>query len=193
MRNGAISYHTDYAFWEVIVNGDAPADVSASTEGPIPPKTAEQKLARKNELKAKSTLLLAIPDEELLKFHGMKDAKTLWEISRPDTMSMDDLYNNLKVYEAEIKSQSSSSSNSQNVAFVSSENTSSTNEAVNTAHEVSTASSQGQASSSSYVDDVIFSFFVNQSNSGHAYHESEEILKEDMKEFELQWQRNCWL
>ncbi|GJY64785.1 hypothetical protein Tco_0466245 [Tanacetum coccineum] len=58
-----------------------------------------------------------------------------------DELSMDDLYNNLKVYKAEIKSQSSSSSNSQNVAFVSSENTSSTNEAVNTAHEVYTASS----------------------------------------------------
>ncbi|GJT56134.1 ribonuclease H-like domain-containing protein [Tanacetum coccineum] len=70
-----------------------------------------------------------------------------------DTLSMDDLYNNLKVYESEIKVQSSSSSNSQNVAFVSSENTSSTNEAVNTAHEVSTASSQGQASSSTYADD----------------------------------------
>ncbi|GJT00062.1 ribonuclease H-like domain-containing protein [Tanacetum coccineum] len=50
-----------------------------------------------------------------------------------DTLSMDDLYNNLKVYESEIKGQSSS--NSQNVAFVSSENTNSTNEAVNTAHE----------------------------------------------------------
>ncbi|GJU91698.1 hypothetical protein Tco_1304121 [Tanacetum coccineum] len=36
-------------------------------------------LARKNELKAKITLLLAIPDEYLLKFHGIKDAKTLWE------------------------------------------------------------------------------------------------------------------
>ncbi|GJX19069.1 putative reverse transcriptase domain-containing protein [Tanacetum coccineum] len=50
--------HTDYALWEVIVNGDAPAIASASvgTEGPIPPKTAEQNLARKNELKAKSTL-----------------------------------------------------------------------------------------------------------------------------------------
>ncbi|GJS54841.1 hypothetical protein Tco_0628203 [Tanacetum coccineum] len=71
-----------------------------------------------------------------------------------DELSMDDLYNNLKVYEAEIKSQSSSSSNSQNVAFVSSENTSSTNEAVNIAHEVSTASSQGQASSSTYADDI---------------------------------------
>ncbi|GJR31369.1 hypothetical protein Tco_1107601 [Tanacetum coccineum] len=69
--------HTDYSLWEVIVNGDAPAIASASTEGLIPPKTAEQKLARKNELKAKSTLLLAIPDEHLLKFHGIKDAKTL--------------------------------------------------------------------------------------------------------------------
>ncbi|GJZ63844.1 hypothetical protein Tco_0620265, partial [Tanacetum coccineum] len=66
---------------EVIVNGDAPAiaSVSAGTEGLIPPKTAEQKLARKNKLKAKSTMLLAIPDEHLLKFHGIKDAKTLWE------------------------------------------------------------------------------------------------------------------
>ncbi|GKA28356.1 hypothetical protein Tco_0714524 [Tanacetum coccineum] len=36
-----------------------------------------------------------------------------------DTLSMDDLYNNLKVYESEIKGKSSSSSNSQNVAFVS--------------------------------------------------------------------------
>ncbi|GJV07608.1 hypothetical protein Tco_1345264 [Tanacetum coccineum] len=66
---------------QVIVNGDEPAiaSVSAGTEGPIPPKTVEQNLARKNELKAKSTLLLAIPDEHLLKFHGIKDAKTLWE------------------------------------------------------------------------------------------------------------------
>ncbi|GKE25454.1 hypothetical protein Tco_1440838 [Tanacetum coccineum] len=62
---------------KVIINGDAPAIASASTKGPIPPKTAEQKLARKNELKAKSTMLLAIPDEHLLKFHGIKDAKTL--------------------------------------------------------------------------------------------------------------------
>ncbi|GJS03433.1 ribonuclease H-like domain-containing protein [Tanacetum coccineum] len=196
MRMEQYLTHTDYALWEVIVNGDAPAIASASvgTEGPIPPKTVEQKLARKNELKAKSTLLLAIPDEHLLKFHGIKDAKTLWEAIKAsqleihgevisqedanlkllrslpsawnnialimrnksdlDTLSMDDLYNNLKVYESEIKGQSSSSSNSQNVAFVSLENTSSTNEAVNTAHEVSTASSQGQASSSTYADDI---------------------------------------
>ncbi|GKB10912.1 hypothetical protein Tco_0844835 [Tanacetum coccineum] len=53
-----------------------------------------------------------------------------------DTLSMDDLYNNLKVYESEIKGKSSSSSNSQNVAFVSSDNSSSTNETVNTAYSV---------------------------------------------------------
>ncbi|GKF78283.1 hypothetical protein Tco_0230753 [Tanacetum coccineum] len=179
------------------MNGDAPAVASTSAVGPIPPKTAKQKLARKNELEAKSTLLLGIPDEHQLKFHGIKNANTLWEAIKArsegldktydrfhklisqleihgevisqedanlkllrslpltwnnitlimrnksdlDTLSMDDLYNNLKVYESEIKGQSSSISNSQNVAFVSSENTSSTNEAVNTAHDVSTANS----------------------------------------------------
>nr|GEW13760.1 ribonuclease H-like domain-containing protein [Tanacetum cinerariifolium] len=78
-----------------------------------------------------------------------------------DTLNMDDLYNNLKVYESEIKGQSSSSSNSQNVAFVSPDNTSSTNETVNTAHSVSAASSNDQASTGSYADDVMFSFFFN--------------------------------
>ncbi|GJY03705.1 hypothetical protein Tco_0369645 [Tanacetum coccineum] len=79
-------------------------------------------------------------------------------------MSMDDLYNNLKVYESEIKDQTSSSSNSQNVAVVSSDNFSSTNEIVNTAHSVSTASSKDQASTASYADGVMFSFFANQFN-----------------------------
>ncbi|GKD12662.1 hypothetical protein Tco_1197069 [Tanacetum coccineum] len=81
MRMKQYLTHTNYALWEVIVNGVTPtiASASAGTEGPIPPKTAEQKLVRKNELKAKSTLFLAIPDEHLLKFHGIKDAKTLWE------------------------------------------------------------------------------------------------------------------
>ncbi|GJW94476.1 hypothetical protein Tco_0174148 [Tanacetum coccineum] len=47
---------TDHALWEVIVNGDLVslvASASTGAEGPIPPKTAEQKLARKNELKEK--------------------------------------------------------------------------------------------------------------------------------------------
>ncbi|GJS62167.1 ribonuclease H-like domain-containing protein [Tanacetum coccineum] len=90
MRMEQYLTHTDYALWEVIVNGDAPAIAlaSAGTEGPIPPKTAKQKLTRKNELKAKSALLLAILDEHLLKFHRIKDAKTLWEAIKARCMNL---------------------------------------------------------------------------------------------------------
>ncbi|GJS68737.1 ribonuclease H-like domain-containing protein [Tanacetum coccineum] len=106
-----------------------------------------------------------------------------------DELSMDDLYNNLKVYEAEIKSQSSSNSNSQNMAFVSSKNTNSTNEVVNTALDVSTASTQGQAFSSTYADDVMFSFFVNQSKSPLLDNEDmEQIDLDDLEEMDLKWQ-----
>ncbi|GKB57911.1 hypothetical protein Tco_0914097 [Tanacetum coccineum] len=61
-----------------------------------------------------------------------------------ETMSLDDFYNNLKVYEPEFKEMSSSSSSTQNMVFVSSSNnnTSSSNEAINAAHGVTTASTQ---------------------------------------------------
>ncbi|GJW43328.1 hypothetical protein Tco_0072127 [Tanacetum coccineum] len=78
-----------------------------------------------------------------------------------DTMSIDDLYNNLKVYEPEVKGMSSSSSCTQNIAFVSSlnNNTNSTNEAINTAHEVPTASTQVNVANFTNIDnlsDVVF-------------------------------------
>nr|GEX11292.1 hypothetical protein [Tanacetum cinerariifolium] len=44
---------------------------------PGAPTTAEQKLARKNELKARGTLLMTLPDKHQLKFSSHKDAKTL--------------------------------------------------------------------------------------------------------------------
>ncbi|GJU10444.1 putative ribonuclease H-like domain-containing protein [Tanacetum coccineum] len=46
-----------------------------------------------------------------------------------DTLSMDDLYINLKIYENKVKGSSSSNQNSQNVAFVSSNNSSISNQA----------------------------------------------------------------
>ncbi|GJX98514.1 hypothetical protein Tco_0355533 [Tanacetum coccineum] len=84
-----------------------------------------------------------------------------------DELDIDDLYNNLKVFEADIKGSSGSSLNSQNVAFLSAEDTNSINE-VNTDNGVSTIaghSSPEKASSSSYVDDLMFLFFASQSNS----------------------------
>ncbi|GKF74064.1 hypothetical protein Tco_0220396, partial [Tanacetum coccineum] len=83
-----------------------------------------------------------------------------------DTLSMDDLYNNLLVYEPEVKGISSSSSRTQNMAFVSSSNnnTSSSNKAFNAAHGVTTASTQVNITYYTYIDNlsdvVICSFFV---------------------------------
>ncbi|GJW72284.1 hypothetical protein Tco_0129201 [Tanacetum coccineum] len=62
--------HTDYALWEVIVNGDAPAVASASAEGPIPPYTAEQKLTRNNELQEKALSIKT-------RFGGNKESKKM--------------------------------------------------------------------------------------------------------------------
>nr|GEU83581.1 ribonuclease H-like domain-containing protein [Tanacetum cinerariifolium] len=48
-------------------------------EQTYPPTTAEEKLARKNELKARGTLLMALPNEHQLKFNSYKNAKSLIE------------------------------------------------------------------------------------------------------------------
>nr|GEY27121.1 hypothetical protein [Tanacetum cinerariifolium] len=72
---------TDYSLWEVILNGDSPAPIRV-VDGvlqPVAPTTAEQRLARKNELKARGTLLMALPDKYQLKFNSHKDTKTLME------------------------------------------------------------------------------------------------------------------
>nr|GEU72906.1 hypothetical protein [Tanacetum cinerariifolium] len=46
---------------------------------PVAPTTAEQRLAGKNELKARGTLLMALPNKHQLKFNIHKDAKSLME------------------------------------------------------------------------------------------------------------------
>ncbi|GJQ91687.1 ribonuclease H-like domain-containing protein [Tanacetum coccineum] len=107
---------------------------------------------------------------------------------------MDDLYNNLKVYELEVKGMSSSSSRTQNMDFVSSSNnnTSSTNEAVNTAHGVSTTSTQVNAANSTNIDNlsdvVICAFFASQPNSPQLVHEDlQQIHPDDIEEMDLRW------
>ncbi|GJX38584.1 ribonuclease H-like domain-containing protein [Tanacetum coccineum] len=120
----------------------------------IPPISVEEKTQRRAELKARSTLLMALPNEHQLKFNSYKDAKTLMQTIRTDlevipqedinqkflrslsqewtmhtivwrnkpeieTLNLDDLFNNLKAYESEVKGTSSSTTNSHNVAFLS--------------------------------------------------------------------------
>ncbi|GKB45632.1 ribonuclease H-like domain-containing protein, partial [Tanacetum coccineum] len=177
-----------YALWEVILNGDSPLPTRTidGVETVVAATTVEQKVATRNELKARGTLLMALPNEHQLKFNTYKSAKSLMEAiekmfrgnkeskillrSLPsewkthtliwrnkadlEDLSMDDLYNNLKFYEAEVMGSSNSSQNTQNIAFVSSKNTSSSNEVVKIAHGVSTANSKANASTLPNVDSL---------------------------------------
>ncbi|GJV91639.1 putative ribonuclease H-like domain-containing protein [Tanacetum coccineum] len=260
MRMRQYIRHTDHNLWDIIVNGDLEEEAAPAGEQPAPPasKTAKQLTAKKNQEKVKSILLLAIPDEYLLKFHNVPDAKSLlgcnqikfenftiasnesldkaydrfqtlisqlevhgapvskedinqkflrslppsWSQialimrNKPDIdqVDIDDLYNNLRVYEVEMKKSSSSTSNSQNLAFLSSENTSSTNE-VSTASgdfEVSTArgtSSSSQISSTPCADEVMCSFFAQQTTSPQLQNEDlQQIDQDDLEELDLRWQ-----
>ncbi|GJX93690.1 hypothetical protein Tco_0348276 [Tanacetum coccineum] len=108
-----------------------------------------------------------------------------------DQVDIDDLYNNLRVYEDEMKRSSSSTSNSQNLAFLSSENTSSTNE-VSTASGnfgVNTAggnSSSNQVSSTPGADKVVCSFFAHQATSPPLDNEDlQQIDQDDLEELDI--------
>ncbi|GJZ24011.1 ribonuclease H-like domain-containing protein [Tanacetum coccineum] len=73
--------HTNYPIWEVIQRGNGLVSVSTDTNDVIkvlPPKTAEEILARERERKARTTLLMALPEDHLAKIHKMTDAKEMW-------------------------------------------------------------------------------------------------------------------
>nr|GFD16414.1 hypothetical protein [Tanacetum cinerariifolium] len=122
-----------------------------------------------------------------LKIHG---AGVSHEDANQKFLSFDDLYNNLRVFERDVKGTTASSSNSQNVAFVSADNTSSTND-VSTAYSVSSPSvSKSQKEVfASYTDEVIHSFFANQSGTPQLdCNDLEQINDDDLKEIDLKWQ-----
>ncbi|GJU76862.1 hypothetical protein Tco_1273932 [Tanacetum coccineum] len=264
--------HTDHNLWDVIVNGDLEEEPAPAreTSAPLVPKTAKQLAAKRNQERVKSILLLAIPDEYLLKFHNVADAKSLWEAiksrfggneeskkmqknvlkhqfenfstasnesldkaydrfqklisqlevhgapiskedinqkflrslppswnqialimrNKPDIdeIDIDDLYNNLRVYEDEMKRSSSSTSTSQNLAFLSSENTSSTNEVSTASGDfgVSTAGGISQVPSTLCAHDAACSFFAQPTTSPQLENEDfQQIDEDDLEELDL--------
>ncbi|GJX10443.1 putative ribonuclease H-like domain-containing protein [Tanacetum coccineum] len=126
----------------------------------------EEKLDRKNGMKARGTLLMALPNKDQLKFHSYQDVKFLMEAiekryggnkeskkleMQGEVIEQEDM--NLKL----LKRSSSISQNSQNVAFVSSNrtnSTNSTNKADNTAYGVSFAHTQSNVVKSTSVDNL---------------------------------------
>nr|GEV82655.1 hypothetical protein [Tanacetum cinerariifolium] len=112
-----------------------------------------------------------------------------------DIMSMDDLNNNLKVYEPEVKVMSSSSTSTQNMTFVSSSNNNITNGAANTAQAVNTVigvSSAGTQVNTANIynlsDAVIYAFMASQPSSLQLVNEDlEQIHPDDLEEMDLKW------
>nr|GEY94583.1 hypothetical protein [Tanacetum cinerariifolium] len=125
---------TDYSLWEVILNGDSPAPtrVSEGVVQHVAPTTVEQRLAKKNKLKARAI-------EK--RFGGNKETRKRNKTDLEE-QSLDDLVNSLKIYEAEVKSSSFASTSTQNIAFVSSQTTDSTNEPVSAVASVSATSAK---------------------------------------------------
>ncbi|GJV89415.1 hypothetical protein Tco_1533353 [Tanacetum coccineum] len=205
---------TDYSLWEVILNGNKVLKrIVGETEQEYEPTTVEEKQDKRNEMKARRTLLMALPNKYQLKFHSYKDAKLLMEaiekryggnkeskkleiqgevitqedmnlkllrslpsewkthaliwrnIEEIETISLDDLYNNLKIYEPELTGSSSTSQNLQNVAFVLSNSTNSNcnnsiNEADNITYGVSAAHTQCNPTSGENLRYNVASFIV---------------------------------
>nr|GEU70494.1 retrovirus-related Pol polyprotein from transposon TNT 1-94 [Tanacetum cinerariifolium] len=173
---------TNYSLSEVILNGDlsSPTRILYGVVQIVAPTTAEQRLARKIELKARGTLLMALPDKHQLKFNIYKDAKSLMEATE-------------KRFGAEVKGLSTSSQNIQNIAFMSTNNTDSTNELVNAAPNVSVASLKAKAFTLPNVDSLsdamINSFFASHSNSPQLDNEDlKQIDPDDLEEMDLKWQ-----
>nr|GEW40427.1 xylulose kinase-1 [Tanacetum cinerariifolium] len=74
--------HTEYRIWQVILNGNGPVSVTIDTNGIIkvlPSKIAKEVVARERERKARTTLLMALPEDHLAKFHKMADAKEMFK------------------------------------------------------------------------------------------------------------------
>nr|GEY92914.1 hypothetical protein [Tanacetum cinerariifolium] len=202
---------TDYSLWEVILNGDSPVPTRV-VDGVlqlVTPTTVEQRLGRKNELKAHGTLLMALPDKHQLKFNSHKDAKTLLEAIEKrfggntetkkrnttdlEEQSLDNLFNSHKIYEVEVKSSSSAGTTTQYIAFVSSSNTDSTTDPVSDAASVSVVCAKMPVSSLPNVDSLsnamIYSFFASQSFSLQLDNDDlKQIDADDLEEMDLKWQ-----
>nr|GEW70554.1 hypothetical protein [Tanacetum cinerariifolium] len=180
----------DYSLWEVIENGNAPSitQVVEGVETIIALTAAEEKAQRSISQEDVNQKFLRSLSQEW-------NTHTIVWRNKPeiDTLSLDDLYNNLKIYETEVKPTLSSNTNIQNVSFVSSNNTNSINGAVNTAQGVTIASTQATAINSTKIDNmsdvVICSFFASQPNSPQLENEDlQQIHPDDLEEMDLRWQ-----
>nr|GEW66758.1 hypothetical protein [Tanacetum cinerariifolium] len=182
---------TDYALWKVILNGNSlpPTRSVDGVETPYPPTTVEEKLARKNVLKARGTLLMALPNEHQLKFNSYKISKSLMEdIKKRFEGNKESKKVQKTLLKQHYKNFNGTSSEGLDQIYDRLQKL-----IINTAHGVYVASSKNNASNlpnlNSLSDAVIYSFFASQSNSPQLDNEDlKQIDPNDLEEMDLKWQ-----
>ncbi|GJZ14650.1 putative ribonuclease H-like domain-containing protein [Tanacetum coccineum] len=160
------------------------------------PVTTKEKVQKKNDVKARNMLLMALPNEHLIIINQYKDAKTLFAAIQTRFGANEATKKTQKTLLKKITA--SSSSSSQHMAFVSSPII--TNE-VNTTYGVSTANTQvspastqvstasTQVSTANLSDAIVYAFLASQRNGSQLVHEDlEQIHKDDLEEVDLKWQ-----
>nr|GFB04956.1 hypothetical protein [Tanacetum cinerariifolium] len=129
---------------------------------------------KKNDVKARTTLLLSLPDEHQLR-------------NDLDSMSLDDLYNHLKVYEAKV--QRKPNLNSQDMVFISSSKNSN-NEDGNTVCVTTAiiAFPTGSVNVATISQDTASAFIASQSNGSQIkFKDINQIDEDDMEEIDIKW------
>ncbi|GJU69667.1 ubiquitin-activating enzyme E1 1-like protein isoform X2 [Tanacetum coccineum] len=198
----------DYSLWEVILNGNKVLKITVGeTKQEYKPTTAEEKHDRRNEMKARGTLLMALPNKDQLKFHSYKDAKLLMEAIEKryggnkeskkleiqgEVITQEDM--NLKLLRSlpsEWKTHALIWMNKDEIETISLDDfTNSTNESDNTAYEVSAAHTQCNPTSRDNLSvAMICAFLASQPNSPQLAREDlEQIDHDDLEEMDLQWE-----
>ncbi|GJV64769.1 hypothetical protein Tco_1475597 [Tanacetum coccineum] len=206
MRIEQYTQMIDYALWEVIENG-ATFPKTQVVEGVttlLPITSTKDKAQRRLEVKAKKLQKLVSQLELLDEKLSQEDVnqKLLRCLSREwnthaglwrnkanlDTMSMDDLYTTtMKTITPKIKGILATIQ-----AHTTTNGAVNTTQEINTAHGVSTASTQVNDVNSTNIDNlsdfVICAFFASQPNSPQLVHDDlQQIYPDDMKEMDLRW------
>ncbi|GJX15810.1 putative ribonuclease H-like domain-containing protein [Tanacetum coccineum] len=183
-------------------NGNAPliTKVVEGVETIIAPTTAEEKAQRRLELKARSTLLMGIPNEHQLKFNSIKDAKSLLQAvekrfggnaatKKTQRNLLKQQYENFTASSLEVLDQTFDRLQKL-ISY-----TNNINGAVNTTHGVTTASTQATAVNSTTIDnlsDAIFcAFFASQPNSPQLDNEDlQKINPDNLEEIDLRFDKS---
>ncbi|GJV76988.1 hypothetical protein Tco_1508572, partial [Tanacetum coccineum] len=145
------------------------------------PVTAEEKTNKKNDVKARGLLLMALPNEHQLHITTYPMLiNVCWPLKQ----------------DLEVKKSVGASSGTQNLAFMTAPSTCSTNE-VNTAkpaYEVRTVSpnvntTSSQVSTTSFSDNAVYAFMVkNPHGSDLLQQDLEQIHEDDLEAIDLKWQ-----